>query len=538
MDHEQIAAQNEAEPLLLKLEGVTKGFPGVKALSDMQLDLRRGEVLALVGENGAGKSTLMKLLSGIHTPEEGRFFLNGEPYEPNGPKHAQELGISIIHQEFNLMPDLTVAQNIYVGHEPRTGSFFLNERKLNTQAKNLIERLQLSLEPKWIVGDLTVAKQQMVEIAKALAYDAKVLIMDEPTAALNDREVEVLHNLIRRFVQPDTGVIYISHRMDELKVISDRITVIRDGRYVGTVNTRETTMKEVIALMVGREISAEAKPEGVAEDREVLLEVSGLSTKHLLKDVSFQLKKGEILGFAGLMGAGRTEVARAIVGADKIDSGNIKLRGKEININSPADAAKHRIGYLSEDRKRFGLLLQQEVNANIGLSSLSELFQSFGFMKDKAIRAKSREYVKTLRIKTPSIAQTAKNLSGGNQQKVVIAKWLVKDCDILIFDEPTRGIDVGAKEEIYRLLNDLAQQGKSIIMISSELPEVLRMSHRILVMSEGRITGQLSAAEATQESVMHYATLRPDENLEDAAELGLDQSDLVGTATVTKAGTP
>jgi ribose transport system ATP-binding protein len=277
-------------------------------------------------------------------------------------------------------------------------------------------------------------------------------------------------------------------------------------------------------------------PEGVQEGREVLLEVSGLSTKHLLKDVSFELKKGEILGFAGLMGAGRTEVARAIVGADKIDAGTIRLRGQEVSIKSPADAAKHRIGYLSEDRKKFGLLLQQEVNANIGLSSLHELFQSFGFMKDKAIRAKSREYVDALRIKTPSIAQTAKNLSGGNQQKVVIAKWLVKDCDILIFDEPTRGIDVGAKEEIYRLLNDLVQQGKSIIMISSELPEVLRMSHRILVMSEGRITGELTADEATQESVMHYATLRPDENPEDAAELGLDESDLVPTATVTKAG--
>ncbi len=538
MEQKQTAAGAQIEPLLLKVEGVTKSFPGVKALSDMHLELRRGEVLALVGENGAGKSTLMKLLSGIHTADEGRFFLNGQPYEPQGPKHAQELGISIIHQEFNLMPDLTVAQNIYVGHEPRSGSFFLNERKLNAQAKKLIERLHLSLEPKWIVGDLTVAKQQMVEIAKALAYDAKVLIMDEPTAALNDREVEVLHDLIRRFVQPDTGVIYISHRMDELKVISDRITVIRDGRYVGTVNTRGTTMKEVISLMVGREISGEAKPEGVQEDREVLLSVSGLSTKHLLKNVSFELKKGEILGCAGLMGAGRTEVARAIVGADKIEAGTIRLRGEEVTIKSPADAAKYRIGYLSEDRKKFGLLLQQEVNANIGLSSLQELFQSFGFMKDKAIRAKSTEYVKALRIKTPSIAQTAKNLSGGNQQKVVIAKWLVKDCDILIFDEPTRGIDVGAKEEIYRLLNELAQQGKSIIMISSDLPEVLRMSHRILVMSEGRVTGELSADEATQESVMHYATLRPDENPEDAAELGLDESDLVATATATKAGSP
>jgi len=507
--------------LLLHVQGVSKSFPGVKALEDMQLDLHAGEVLALVGENGAGKSTLMKLLTGVYEADEGEFFLNREPYEPISPKHAQELGISIIHQEFNLMPDLTVAQNIFIGREPRGSGLFLNERRLNAQARELIERLHLPLRPKELVGSLTVAKQQMVEIGKALSYDAKLLIMDEPTAALNDAEVEVLHGLIRRFVKPDTGVIYISHRMDEIKRIADRVTVIRDGRYVGTRETKETTMKEVISMMVGREISGEAKPAGVQSDREVVLEVSGLSTKELLKDVSFELRKGEILGFAGLMGAGRTEVARAVVGADRVDGGTISLRGREIRVHTPADAARHRIGYLSEDRKQYGLLLEQEVNANIGLSALAERFQRWGFMKDRAMRATSREYVDKLRIKTPSVAQTAKNLSGGNQQKVVIAKWLVKDCDVLIFDEPTRGIDVGAKEEIYRLLNDLAQQGKSIIMISSELPEVLRMSHRIVVMSEGRVTGTLDAGEATQESVMHYATLRPDENPEDAAELGL-----------------
>jgi ribose transport system ATP-binding protein len=514
----------DATPLLLHVQGVSKTFPGVKALEDMQLDLRAGEVLALVGENGAGKSTLMKLLSGVYTVDEGEFFVNGEAYEPISPKHAQELGISIIHQEFNLMPDLTVAQNIFIGREPRGSRFFLNERRLNTQARELIERLHLTLGPKQLVGNLTVAKQQMVEIAKALSYDPKLLIMDEPTAALNDAEVEVLHDLIRRFVRPDTGVIYISHRIEELKRIADRVTVIRDGRYVGTRETRETTMKEVISMMVGREISGEAKPVGVQAGREVVLEVAGLSTKDLLKDVSFDLRKGEILGFAGLMGAGRTEVARSVVGADKIDAGTIELRGREIKIHNPAEAAKHRIGYLSEDRKQFGLLLEQEVNANIGLSALKERFQSYGFVKDAAMRATSREYVGTLRIKTPSVAQTVKNLSGGNQQKVVIAKWLVKDCDILIFDEPTRGIDVGAKEEIYRLINELAQQGKSIIMISSELPEILRMSHRIVVMSEGRVTGVLDADEATQESVMHYATLRPDENPEDAAELGLTEA--------------
>jgi ribose transport system ATP-binding protein len=510
------------QPLLLHVQGVSKSFPGVKALVDMHLDLRAGEVLAVVGENGAGKSTLMKVLTGVYSVDAGEFFLNGQPYEPISPKHAQDLGISIIHQELHLMPDLTVAQNLFIGREPRSG-LFLSERRLNAQARKLIERLHLPLAPKQLVGNLTVAKQQMVEIGKALSYDAKLLIMDEPTAALNEAEVEVLHGLIRRFIAPDTAVIYISHRMDEIKRIADRVTVIRDGRYVGTRETGDTTMKEVISMMVGREISGEAQPVGVESDREVVLEVSGLSTRELLKDVSFELRKGEILGFAGLMGAGRTEVARAVVGADKIDAGTITLRGREIRVHNPAEAATHRIGYLSEDRKQFGLLVDQEVNANIGLSALRERFQSFGFVKDRAMRATSREYVGTLRIKTPSVAQTVKNLSGGNQQKVVIAKWLVKDCDILIFDEPTRGIDVGAKEEIYRLLNDLAQQGKSIIMISSELPEILRMAHRIVVMSEGRVTGELDSEDATQESVMHYATLRPDENPEDAAELGLEE---------------
>src|ERR1700754_15655 len=496
--------------LLLEARGVGKSFPGVRALQDMHIELRRGEVLALVGENGAGKSTLMKLLSGIYTPDEGEFFLDGRPLQVSGPKHALEQGISIIHQEFNLMPDLTVAQNIFIGREPRSAGFLLGERTLNARAKELIDRLHLPLDPRPVVGSLTVARQQMVEIAKALSYDAKVLIMDEPTAALNDAEVQVLHDLIRRFRKPDTGVIYISHRMDELKAISDRITVIRDGRYVDTLDTATTSMPEVIARMVGREITSEAEPEGVRADRETVLSVRGLSTKALLKDVSFDLQEGEILGFAGLMGAGRTEVARALVGADTVESGTFTLRGEPIRITNPAEAAKHRIGYLSEDRKHLGLLLDQDVNANVVLSSIHDLFQSFGFVRSRAMRAKTNELVATLRIKTPSIDQTVKNLSGGNQQKVVIAKWLVKDCDVLIFDEPTRGIDVGAKEEIYRLLNELTAQGKSIIMISSELPEVLRMSHRIVVMSEGRITGRLSAEEATQENVMHFATLRPD----------------------------
>jgi ribose transport system ATP-binding protein len=506
---------------LLEVEGVSKAFPGVKALDDMHINLRHNEVLALVGENGAGKSTLMKLLSGVYVADSGKFRLDGKPLEVTGPKDALETGISIIHQEFSLMPHLTVAQNIYIGREPRSGRFLLSERELNRRASELVERLQLPLNVKQLVGSLTVAKQQMVEIARALSYDARVLIMDEPTAALNDEEVRTLHALIRRFKSEDTGVIYISHRMDELKVISDRITVIRDGQYIDTVNTADTTMKEVISLMVGRPVTSEVRPENVREDRPVVLSVEGLCTKTLLKDVSFELREGEILGFAGLMGAGRTEVARALVGADKISAGVIRLRGRPLTVPNPAEAAKHRIGYLSEDRKHLGLLLEQDVSSNVAISSLGEHFSKAGFVDFKAIRSRSQTMVGTLSIKTPSVSQTTKNLSGGNQQKVVIAKWLVKDCDILIFDEPTRGIDVGAKEEIYNLLNELADQGKSIIMISSELPEVLRMSHRIVVMTEGRVSGVLDQSEATQESVMHYATLRPDEKPEDAAELGL-----------------
>ncbi|TNC24914.1 sugar ABC transporter ATP-binding protein [Amycolatopsis alkalitolerans] len=506
---------------LLEVEGVNKSFPGVRALHDMRLDLRSGEVLALVGENGAGKSTLMKLLSGIHAADAGRFALDGEPYQPSGPRHALELGISIIHQEFNLVPHLTVAQNIFIGREPRRGRLLLDERKLNAEAAALLDRLHLPLDPRAVVGELTVANQQMVEIAKALSYEPRVLIMDEPTAALNDAEVDTLHELIRRFVRPGTGVIYISHRMEEIKRIADRVTVIRDGEYIDTLDAASATTAEIIALMVGRVLDTGARPEGVRTDREAVLSVTGLSTKALLTDVSFDLRRGEILGFAGLMGAGRTEVARAIVGADKVTAGTVTLHGKRVRVGNPADAARLGIGYLSEDRKRYGLLLEQDVKANIALSALRQRFTRAGFVRDRALRAEAERRIGTLSIKTPSADQTTKLLSGGNQQKVVIAKWIAKDCDILIFDEPTRGIDVGAKEEIYQLLNELAGQGKSIIMISSELPEILRMAHRVVVMSEGRVTRVLGADEANQENIMHYATLRPDENPADAAELGL-----------------
>jgi ribose transport system ATP-binding protein len=346
----------------------------------------------------------------------------------------------------------------------------------------------------------------MVEIAKALSFDAKVLIMDEPTAALNDAEVDVLFDLISRFRSPETGVIYISHRMEELARISDRVTVLRDGRYIGTRVTAQTDPKEIIALMVGRQLAGEQRPAPLKLSGAPVLSVQGLSTKRLLRDVSFEVHAGEILGFAGLMGAGRTEVARAIVGADRMDAGEVRVHGTAVSIGNPAEAALHGIGYLSEDRKQLGILLERSVRENVVLSSLRDYVSGLGFVNDARIEATGREYVAKLRIKTPSTAQLVKNLSGGNQQKVVIAKWLAKDCDVLIFDEPTRGIDVGAKEEIYALLRQLAEQGKAIIMISSELPEVLRLSNRIAVMAEGRLTAVLDNADATQENLMDYAT--------------------------------
>ncbi|TDC27728.1 sugar ABC transporter ATP-binding protein [Streptomyces sp. 8K308] len=508
----------EAATALLEVEGVDKSFPGVRALAGMRLTLRAGEVLALVGENGAGKSTLMKLLSGIHTADAGEFRLDGRPYRPTSPRHALELGISIIHQEFNLVPDLTVAQNIFIGREPRRGRLWLDDRRLNADAAALLERLHLPLDPGAVVGELTVANQQMVEIAKALSHEPRVLIMDEPTAALNDAEVATLHAVIRRFTRPDTGVIYISHRMGEIKRIADRVTVIRDGEYVDTLEVATAATDDVIALMVGRAIMTDARPAGVRADREVVLDVRGLTTKSLLDDVSFDLRQGEILGFAGLMGSGRTEVARALVGADPHQAGRITLRGREVRIGNPADAARLGIGYLSEDRKRFGLLLEQDVKANIVLSTLRDRFTTAGFVRDGALRARAEQLIEGLRIRTPSAHQTTRHLSGGNQQKVVIAKWLVKDCDILIFDEPTRGIDVGAKDEIHRLLDELAAQGKSIIVISSELPEILRLAHRVVVMSEGRVTGVLEAAEATSENIMRHATRRPGEHPADKAD--------------------
>ena len=492
---------------LLSVQNVSKEFPGVKALSNVRLELNSGEVLAVIGENGAGKSTLMKILTGIYLKDEGEIYYKGKELDVKSPKEAQEKGISMIHQELNLMRDLTVAENIFIGREPKGAfNFFLKDKDLNKQAQDLFDRLNLDLNPREKVGNLTVAKMQMVEIAKALSFNSEIIIMDEPTTALTETEIDALFVTINDLRKNGVGVIYISHRMDELKRISDRIVIMRDGTYVDTLDTDGVDMNKVIQLMVGRQVYINSKPKIESDVKETVLEVKNLSTKEILKNVSFELKKGEILGFAGLMGAGRTEVARALFGADPISGGSIILNGKEVKIKNPTHAVRNGIGYLSEDRKHFGLLIDMDVKSNMTLPTIRDYSSNGMFVSANKINEIANEYVERLKIKTPSVHQEIKLLSGGNQQKVVIAKWLLRDCDILIFDEPTRGIDIGAKGEIYKLIDELAASGKSIIMISSELPEILRMSHRIIVMAEGEISGQLTSEEATQEKIMEYAT--------------------------------
>jgi ribose transport system ATP-binding protein len=494
--------------LLVEMTGITKDFPGVHALSEAKFELRPGEVHALVGENGAGKSTLMKILAGIYDQDAGVIRFKGDEVQIPNPRTARDLGISMIHQELNLMPHLTVAQNIYMGREPRGRlRFLVDDQRLNRQTAELIDRLHLRLDPRGRVGDLKIAQQQMVEIAKALSLNAEVLVMDEPTAALTDTEIDELFRIIRELRASGVGIVHISHRLEELKQISDRVTVMRDGRYIATLDTAEASIPSIINMMVGRTIYEEA-PEIPQRSDDVVLEVRGLTRGRMVRNVSFSLHRGEILGVAGLVGAGRTEVVRAIFGADRLESGEIYVHGKRVDVRSPADAVRLGIGYLSEDRKRFGLALGMDVETNIVLAAFRKFLSSFGRINTRLTRAAATKRVTDLGIKTPSIRQRVRNLSGGTQQKVVVGKWLTADTEILIFDEPTRGIDVGAKNEIYHLLNQLVREGKSIIMISSELPEILRMSHRIIVMCEGRLTGELSGTGATQEAIMTFATQR------------------------------
>jgi|HigsolmetaAR202D_1030399.scaffolds.fasta_scaffold00721_18 ABC-type sugar transport system, ATPase component len=499
---------SDSSDQLVLMEGINKSFPGVQALIDGFFELRSGEVHALCGENGAGKSTLMKILAGVYQKDSGKIFYNGREVDIPNPRAAQLLGISMIHQELNLMNHLSVAHNIFIGREPRRAfGLLLDEQLINQQTSELFAQLHIKLDPRTRVADLSVAQQQMVEIAKALSFDSRVLIMDEPTAALTNAEIEDLFRIIGQLRERGVGIVYISHRMDEIKRISDRVTVMRDSRYIATLPTASSSIDQIINLMVGRTIY-ESTPEVPEEYGEVALEVRNLSRAPVLHDINFTLRRGEILGLAGLMGAGRTEVARAIFGADPRDSGEIFVHGRKVTINSPYDAVRAGIGYLSEDRKRYGLALGMDVEANTVMASLKD-FLRFRTLVDR-IRARfvTDQQVSNLGIKTPSLQQAVRHLSGGNQQKVIIGKWLTADSDILIFDEPTRGIDVGAKNEIYHLLNSLAAQGKAILMISSELPEILRMSHRVIVMCEGRITGEMPISEASQERIMQYATQR------------------------------
>lgn len=493
---------------ILKMQHITKEFTGVKALKDANLDLYAGEVHALVGENGAGKSTLMKILTGIHQKNGGTIEFMGKPLHLKSPKEAQDMGIIIVHQELNMMNHLSVAENIFIGREEKKLGFWLDDKSINKKTAELFQKLGISISPTETIGNLTVGKQQMAEIAKAISYHAKIIIFDEPTAALTETEINELFCMIADLKKKGVGMIYISHRMDEIERITDRVTVMRDGEYIGTVNTKDTTKDEIINMMVGRVIYEDPKTQStVSDDAETVLQVNNLTMYPNVKNASFSLKKGEILGFAGLMGAGRTELARAIFGADKPDSGTVFIHGKRAEISSPMDAVANGIGYLSEDRKRYGVAVDLSISENSVMPSLKK-FSSLGFVNSAAIHKVSSEYCEKLKTKTPSVHQLVRNLSGGNQQKVVIAKWLIQNSEILIFDEPTRGIDVGAKSEIYTLMNELAQMGKSIIMISSELTEVLRMSDRIIVMCEGRITGELDIKDANQEEIMKLATKR------------------------------
>ncbi|MDQ3694099.1 MAG: sugar ABC transporter ATP-binding protein [Chloroflexota bacterium] len=496
------------------MEGISKFFPGVQALQGVDLAVFPGECLALVGENGAGKSTLMKILSGVYLPDEGRLAFDGAPVILSSPRQAQELGISIIYQEFNLMPNLTVMENVFVGREPNRAGF-VRRRTMERQTRDLLGQLGVRLRPDAVVRDLSVADQQMVEIAKALSTNARLVIMDEPTSALSETEVTALMQLIRQLKARGLGVIFITHRLDEVFQICDRITVLRDGQNVGSAPMAEVNPDWIVRTMVGRELGELFQKEAaaVAVDAAPALEVRGLSrtgtrrdaSAIVLEDVHLTVRAGEIVGLAGLVGSGRTEVVRALFGADPFDRGEILIDGRPVLVRSPRDAIRQGIGLVPEDRKTQALVLDLTVRENITLASLGDVVRS-GFVRFRRERARAREFVEALRIRTPSLEQRVVNLSGGNQQKVVIAKWLALRPRVLIMDEPTRGIDIGAKAEVHHLMSELASEGVAILMISSELPEVLGMSDRVLVMRQGRISGELSRAEATQERIMALAT--------------------------------
>ncbi|WP_186051103.1 sugar ABC transporter ATP-binding protein [Burkholderia gladioli] len=496
-----------ADREILRLESIRKQFPGVIALDGVNLDLRRGEVHAICGENGAGKSTLMKIISGQYRPDGGSIRYRGEAVEFRSTSDAQAAGIAIIHQELNLVPDLSIAENLYLAREPKRGPF-VDRRRLNADAGACLARIGLSLAPTTKVGALSIAQQQMVEIAKALSLDAQVLIMDEPTSSLTESETVHLFRIIKELRAEGVAILYISHRLDEMAEVVDRVTVLRDGRHISTDDFAALTVNDVVARMVGRSLDDAYPRRQSVPTAEVLLSVDGLRRAGVFGPLSFELRKGEILGFAGLMGAGRTEVARAIFGADLLDGGTVSLHGRPVTIRSPREAIRHGIAYLSEDRKKEGLALGMPVAANVTLANVRGVASRAGFLRFHEEARVAERYVQELAIRTPSVNQVARNLSGGNQQKVVIGKWLYRGSRILFFDEPTRGIDVGAKFAIYGLMDRLAAEGVGVVLISSELPELLGMTDRIAVFHEGRITAVLDTAHTSQEEIMHYASGR------------------------------
>lgn len=490
---------------IVEMNHVNKSFPGVKALDDVSFNLKSGEILALLGENGAGKSTLMKILSGVYTRDSGEIEIFGKKQVDDlTPKSAQELGIAIIHQELNMCSHLTVAENIFLGREKVSSSVLL-DREMNEEAKRILNRLNIDIQPTTVVGDLPVSKQQMVEIAKALSTNAKVLIMDEPTSALTSKEIDDLFIIIKRLKSEGCGIVYISHRLEELKHIVDRVTIMRDGKYILSTKFEDITMEQIISNMVGREIK-EKFPKVVCERGEKILEVRNLNAGKLVRDIHFDLFAGEIVGIAGLMGAGRTETTRAIFGIDPKESGEIILDGKNIKINRPMDAIKAGIVLAPEDRKKDGLCINLSIRDNIALPNLDILCNTMGVVDRKKEKTMTKKAIQDLKIKLPNDEVNAGALSGGNQQKVVVAKWLARNSRVVIFDEPTRGIDVAAKVEIYNLMNELKQQGIGVLFVSSEMPEIMGISDRILVMCDGKITGELDIEEATQDVILKYAT--------------------------------
>lgn len=486
---------------LLRMEHIEKSFPGVRALKDVSLDIRPGEVHALIGENGAGKSTLMKILSGVCKKDSGKIFWMDEETEIRSTAHSTEMGISIIYQELNQMPNLSVAENIFIGRERRKGKFLLDHKRTIEQAEACVRAVGLEADVRTLCGELSIAQRQMVEVAKALSVQAKLIIMDEPTSSLTDRETEILMALIRRLKQSGVSIVFISHKLNEIFEISDRISVLRDGELVGCIQTAECNSDMLIRMMVGRELTdIFPKREGSAGD--TVLSVKDLCAGKAVRNVSFELRRGEILGFAGLVGAGRSETMRAIFGVDRADSGEITVDGKPLPVrHDPGEAIAAGIGFLPEDRQLQGLVLGMSVRENITMAGMRKtlVHHMVSAGREEEI---AREYVDRLAVRTPDVEQKVVNLSGGNQQKVVLGKWLNTDPKVLILDEPTRGIDIGAKKEIYTVMNELTRQGVAVILISSELPEVLGMSDRVIVMHEGHICGEFSRGDATQEKIM------------------------------------